>query len=187
MRQNVRLFIEEKEADLGNTPDILFSYAQTDLNNPTLIKNGHSLTVSLDGTDRNCEIFGNIWDLERMQGSDYNPSKKAKYDLYVDNGIVESGYLKLNSISRKKDMVVFNVTLYSSLGDFFYSLSYNENGDKLKLSDLTYLPSSVTYDGVEYTYDEGDDREFDMNITRENLETAWNSISLNLSQLRTLL
>ena len=176
MKQYIRLFIEDQEADLSNNPDILFNYSQTDVNNPTVIKNGYSKTVSLEGTQRNCEIFGNIWDLERVQSGNFNPSKKASYKLYVDNEIIEAGYLKLNSISRKKDIVVFNVTLYSSLGEFFYALSYNANGDKLKLSDLTYLLSSETINGQTYTLTEGGDDEFDMVITKENLCDAWTNI-----------
>ena len=183
MKQNIRLFIEGYEADLGTTPDILFNYAQTDLNNPTVIKNGYSKTVALEGTSRNSDIFGNIWDLERMQGgtysSNFNPSKKVLYELRVDNEIVESGYLKLNSISRKKDISVFNVTLYSSLGDFFYSLSYNANGDKLKLSDLTFLPSAETHNGTTYYFQQGDDTEFDMTITHNNLLKAWENVEWN--------
>ena len=186
MKQNVRLYIEEYEVDLGSSPDILFNYTETDLTNPTLIKNGYSKTVVLPGTQNNCNCFGEIWDLEREQvnggtyliGEYFNPAKKVSYDLYVDNEIVESGYVKMNTISRKKGVVSFNVTLYSSLGDFFYMLSYNDDGEKLKLSDLRYLPSSVTYQGNTYTFTGDSETEFDITISRTNLSTAWNNINI---------
>ena len=180
MKQRVRLFIQDCEVDLDNTPSILFDYTETEITNPTVIKNGVSKTVSIPGTAQNCNIFGNIWDLERYQqngntsvGANFNPSKKVDYTLYVDSEIVESGYLKLNSITRKKDIITFNTTLYSGLGDFFYSLSYNDEGEKLKLSDLTFLPSSETAYGTSYEYPEGGDDEFDMVITKDTVASAW--------------
>lgn len=178
MKQRVRLFINKKEVDLDNTPSILFDYLQTDLTNPTVIKNGVSKTVSLPGTDSNCAIFGDIWDLESTTYG-FNPSKKAEYLLYVDNEIVESGYMKLNSINNKKHITTFNVTLYSGLGDFFNMLSYDGNGEKLKLNNLTYLWSAETYNGVTRTYQTSSStQELDISISKETVNEAWEKIGL---------
>ena len=66
----------------------------------------------------------------------FNPAKKADFKLFKDGILLESGYAKLDSVTKNNGLIFFNLTLYGGLGDFFYNLSYNEDGDKLTLADM---------------------------------------------------
>lgn len=171
MKNKVRLFIGDMEVRFKTEPDIYYNYAETDLTNPTVVKNSYSKTVTIEGTPENNKIFGQFWNLERLQSSSvgsytgiaFNASKKTPFSIYVNGEMYESGYVKLDEVRKKKNGIEYDITLYGGLGEFFYILSYGDDGNKLKLSDLTYMPS-------------GDTNEFDFVINRNTVDTAWNTI-----------
>ncbi len=170
MRNNIKLFIGDKEVDFKSTPDILLNFTQEDLTNPTIVNNSYSKTLTIEGTPNNNKIFGHFWNLDRIQrygnsgvGVDFNPSRKTPFSLYVNGTLYESGYVKLEEVRRKGANVEFDVSLYGGLGEFFYILSYDDEGNKLKLSDLTYMPS-------------GDDAEFDFTIDKDTINEAWYTV-----------
>ena len=107
MKQEIQLFIGGEEVEFSKDPQILFNYKITDATNPTAIKNTYSKSIVLEGTQKNNAIFGNIWNLERMQyygydgGAGFNPIKKTPFELYVNGELVESGYVKLDNVSKK--------------------------------------------------------------------------------------
>ena len=79
------------------------------------------------------------------------------------NEILESGYCKLDSVTRKKGEIEYQISLFGGLGSFLYSLAYDAEGNKRSLASLDYL-------GTENT-----DTELDFTINAENVAAAWNT------------
>ena len=171
MRQEVRLFVEGREVEFATPPQILFTYTQNELTNPAVIRNSYTKAIKIEGTPNNNDIFGHIWDLSRIQSYGegnytqtlFNAAKKAEFKLFYNGEIYESGYLKLEKIIKNGNHITMDAVLYGGLGGFFYDLTYDNEGNKLKLSDLQYLEN-------------GGDSEFDMVISKETLLEAWNGI-----------
>lgn len=131
----LRLFINNIEVEFTKQPDILFNYKAEDTYNPTIVKTMFSKTVYVPKTPNNNKIFGHIDILDRLQTSEnYSPSAKYEFHLLNNGDLIESGYVKLDKITKDN----YELTLFGGLGSFFYALMYNEDGDKRKLSDLTW-------------------------------------------------
>lgn len=146
MRRKVSLYIADRLVDLDDQSFILFNYTMEDLSNPTIVRNSFSQQVTLKGTPNNNRIFGDIFRLDRetqygdsYTGAFFDVTRKTPFAIYNEmSEIVESGYLKLDEVSRNGKMVEYKVTLYGGLGSFFYGLSYNEDGTPMTLADLRF-------------------------------------------------
>ena len=166
-RPFIELYVGDRLVEFTNPPQINITYAHEDLHNPTVVKNSFSKTVTVDGTPVNNQIFGSFFDMRRNvaysegknTGAYFNPSKKVPFTLYKNGEIVESGYCKLDNVKRTGENIQYNVTLYGGLGQFLYNLSYREDGEEMKLSDLDY----------------GTD--FKMTINKETIRDAWNHVN----------
>ena len=154
--RKIELFINNQLVDLDANTNILFNYKQTDLTNPTVVKNSFSKTVELPSTDRNNDVFGHIWNLDRIQGSNFNPSKRVDFQLFMDGELIETGYCKLTNIKKVLGNYTYSLTLFGGLGDFFYNLMYNQNTDGKK-----------TLASLDYGYD------LDFNINIDSVYEAW--------------
>lgn len=135
----VELYIDGHKADLTTTVTVPMNYELEKLENPTIIKNNFSKTISLQATQNNNKIFGYYYELDKLHtGSGFNAIKRVPFELYRDNDLVETGYLQLNNIKYKNNTYTYEITLYGGLGDFFYSLAYDEEGNEKTLADLFY-------------------------------------------------
>ena len=169
MRRKIRLYIADQLVDLDDQSFILFNYTMDDLANPTIVKNAYSQQITLKGTARNNRVFGGYFQTDRRNanmggdsGVDFDASQKTPFTIYDEMGsILESGYIKLDSISRNGADIQYKVTLYGGLGSFFYALSYDDNGNKRSLADLTYRNTGSP------------DTELDFVINAANVEDAW--------------
>ena len=120
----IRLFIENKEVEL--TKDINFAITKQfeDLSNPTTIINDWSKTVEIPFTQSNNKLFGDLYNIDKAVDNEsalisMNPLAKVSFRLlYLDNTIM-SGYVKLNSISKKDGNGSYNVSLFGELGKIF--------------------------------------------------------------------
>lgn len=147
MRRKINLYIGDQLADLDDQSFILFNYQMDDLANPTVVKNSFSQQITLKGTPRNNKIFGSYYKADRRltyngdsTGTDFDASRKVPFTVYNElSEILESGYVKLESVSKRGADIQYKITLYGGLGSFFYSLSYDENGNKRTLADLDYM------------------------------------------------
>ena len=163
---NIHLYIGNTEVEFDSTPEILYTYQVDDLTNPTIVKNSFSKTITIRGSKANNHLFGHYWNVERAQvgGSSnsssvyFNASKKMAFSLYVDTELYEQGYVKLDEVRRVDGDYEYDVTLYGGLGDFFYNLSINDDGNEMKLSDLNFK----------------DDIDFTINI--DTVKAAWSSL-----------
>ena len=177
MRRKISLYIADKLVDLDDQSFILFNYTMDDLANPTVVKNSFSQQITLKGTPANNEIFGGYFRLDRRfantggnSGADFNASQKTPFTIYNEmSEILESGYVKLDSIDRNGEDIEYKVTLYGGLGSFFYALSYDENGNKRTLADLDYLGTS------------NPETELNFSITKEAVQAAWQRLQGNIS------
>lgn len=141
MRAEIQLFIDDMELEFKSNPGLFFNYKISESTNPTVIKNSFSKSITVDGTPHNTQVFGNIWNLSRVQGENFNPLKKTPFKLYINGELFESGYCKLDNITTKNNSTQYNISLFGGLGEMFFSLSYgDEDGKKKKtLADLEYV------------------------------------------------
>lgn len=169
MRRKISLYIADQLVDLDDQSFILFNYQMDDLSNPTIVKNAFSQQITLKGTANNNRIFGHYFKTDRRitntggeTGTDFNASQKTPFTIYDEMGhILESGYVKLDSISRRGADIQYKVSLYGGLGSFFFSLSYDENGNKRTLASLDYLGTS------------NPETELNFSITAQAVQDAW--------------
>lgn len=169
MRRKISLYIGDQLADLDDQSFILFNYQMDDLSNPTIVKNSFSQQITLKGTPANNRIFGDYFRADRrvantggQTGLDFNASQKVPFTIYNEmSEILETGYVKLDSISRQRQDIQYKVTLYGGLGSFFYALSYDENGNKRTLADLDYLGTGSP------------DTELNFVINAQSIQEAW--------------
>ena len=189
---DIRLYIDNKKVDLNNELQILFNWQEMDTSNPTIIKNGYSKTIVLQGTDNNNEIFGHFWNLERYQAGDgFNPSYRVPFVLYYNSAVYERGYVKLQKVIKENKTVKYEIGLFGGLGSFIYNLSTNWNtGEKKNLSDLNFFglkkPKIYSIDartgGTGSTTDNtgstviSDDIDFSFTINADTVKTAWENI-----------
>lgn len=180
MRTEIEVYLGDEQLEFSEPLDILFNYKITDSTNPTAIRNSFSKGIKIAGTPKNNDIFGNIWDLNRIQGYEgiintgFNAQKKTPFTIYVDGNIYESGYAKLDSITKKNNQISYNLTLFGGIGELFFALTYkDEDGvDKRTLADLQYE-------------ERGDDDslteviDMDFTINKETIWDAWNQIMGN--------
>ena len=164
MRQEIKLYIGNQEVEFSTPPEILYNYTLTDLKNPTIYKNSFSKQITIEGTPKNNQLFGSIWNLQRIQaygngstGVSFNPLQKADFKIYVNGDLYESGYVKLSNVVRTGNDVQYEINLFGGLGQFFYNLSYthNEAGeaegpDKLQLKDLDFILDHDMINNIEF-------------------------------------
>lgn len=167
MRPFIDLYIDNEKIEFSEPPQILFTYAHTELHNPTVVKNSFSKTLTIDGTPKNNQIFGCFGDMNRVVsyadgkylGAYFNPSRKIDFMLCRNSEPIERGYVKLDKVVKKGKNLQYEITLYGGLGQFLYNLTYGDDGEQLKLSDL------------EYGYD------LNLEVTHNTVRDAWNYIN----------
>jgi hypothetical protein len=126
-----------------------------EMTDPAIVKNSYSQQVTLPATARNNKIFGHIAQADRATATTtrrramfstttdrtatFNAMARVPFTLTEDGNLIESGYIKLDSIERKGATHTYKVSLYGGLGSFFYNLSYSEDGQSLTLADMEYM------------------------------------------------
>ena len=186
---DVRLYINNMKVDLNDDNLILFNWQEMDTSNPTIIKNGYSKTIVLQGTDNNNEIFGHFWNLERYQaGGSFNPSYRVPFVLYYNSAVYERGYVKLQKVIKENKTVKYEIGLFGGLGSFIYNLSTNWNtGEKKNLSDLNFFglkkPKIYSINAITGSTTDNtgstvipDDIDFSFTINADTVKTAWENI-----------
>lgn len=167
----IELYIDGKKADLTTVVSVPMNYELEKLSNPTIIKNNFSKTISLEATPTNNDIFSYYYDLTKVHtGVGFCANKRIPFELFRDNELIESGYLQLNSIKHKSNKYTYEITLYGGLGDFLYSLAYDEEGNEKTLADLYY------------GYGE-DDADFQFRMNADTVVNAWRNVNTNEKNL----
>lgn len=134
--------------DLDDDDLVIYNYTLDDLNNPTIVRNSYSCTLTLPKTRNNNTAFGFFSRSDRMTADGFDASRKTPFIIYADNGkIIESGYLSLDKVTRNG----YDVTLYGGLGSFFRALSVDEDGNARTMASLRYLPRRPYPKDVSFT------------------------------------
>lgn len=170
MNNDVRLFINGEEIEFSQDPKILLNYKETELHNPTIVRNSFTKQIQVEGTNRNNDIFGHIWELTRIQDGNFNPIKKADFQLFVNGELSQKGYCKLDKVTRTNNTTQYSFTLYGGLGSFFYNLAYDQDNAGNTKKTLASLKYTIVGDI---------DVEPDMNFTidKDNVYEAWGQIA----------
>lgn len=138
----IRLYINNKEVDLPENIKIEYNYKSLDTSDPTAIQNSFSKTISIPGTPNNNKIFGNYWRLDIDNFANdvaiFNPKQRVPFILTQHGSTIESGYVQLEQITKNGSNITYNVCLYGDLGDFFYNLMTDEEGNQRTLASLYY-------------------------------------------------
>lgn len=175
MKKNLKLYIGNELVELSSESVISLNYALEDTTNPTIVKNLFSRSVDIPGTPQNNRIFGRFYDLTRrvslsttkVTGIGFNPLKRTPFSLYVNSELVEQGYIQLNKVARRKGGIAwYTITLFGGLGDFFYNLMYDENGEKRTLASLDFGIDGAT----------SVDAEMDFIISKDRVNRSWNAL-----------
>ena len=143
--RNIRLYIGGIRADLDSKVNLPFTFETSKADMPTAVKNSYSKTISLPATENNRTLFGGLWHLDSMVlnagrgiGNQFNPLKKVDFLLFSDEMVIERGYCQLNTIERKGRSYTFNISLFGGLGEFFYNLAYDSEGESRSMASLDF-------------------------------------------------
>ena len=134
----VELFINGKQVDITNDIDLSLTYEMNDLSNPEAVKNSYSKTITVEGTQRNNQLFGEIYQMDKEIDNNFNPIQRVDAYIRKDGDVIDSGYIQLDSIIKKDKKIQYQLTYYGGIGDFFYNLQYDEAEEDLNLSSLYY-------------------------------------------------
>lgn len=173
--KDTRLYIADKLVDLDGESIITMNYTLEDTNNPTIVKNSFSKSISLPATENNNALFGHIYNLTRetiiddtkMAGAYFNTLKRTPFKLFIEGELVESGYVQLTNISNINGVPRYTIQAYGGLGDFLYNLMYDEAGDRRNLASLNF-----GFDG--YSGEAKDEMNF--RVSRNIISEAWSNL-----------
>lgn len=168
MNNDIRLFINGEEIEFSQDPKILLNYKETELHNPTIVRNSFTKQIQVEGTNRNNDIFGHIWELTRIQDGNFNPIKKTDFQLFVNGELSQKGYCKLDKVTRTNNTTQYSLTLYGGLGSFFFNLTYDQDdagNTKKTLASLKYTTEWLTEPDMNFTID------------KDNVYEAWGQIA----------
>ena len=136
-----KLFLETYEVDTLGNIDVDFTYSIADITDIERRSTSYSKTIVLPSTTRNQKIFGNIFDIsvendydenDRNVLSNFNPSKQAKAQIFLDNVKIFDGVLRLIKINNKNGDITYETNVFGRLRDILHVL-----GDKT-LADLDF-------------------------------------------------
>lgn len=173
--KNTELYIADTLVDLDSESIITMTYTLEDTDNPTIVKNSFSKSITLPATENNNALFGHIYNLSREtllvanrnNGVYFNTLKRTPFAFYNEGELVESGYVQLTGIAVTNGVARYTVQAYGGLGDFLYNLMYTEEGDKRNLASLDF--DIEGHDGEHTT-------EMDFTIDRNVVNRAWSAL-----------
>ena len=168
MDNDIRLFINGEEIEFSQDPKILLNFKETELHNPTVVRNSFTKQIQVEGTNRNNDIFGHIWELTRVQDGNFNPIKKTDFQLFVNGELSQKGYCKLDKVTRTNNTAQYSLTLYGGLGSFFFNLTYDQDdaGNTKK-----------TLASLKYTTEWSAEPDMNFTIDKDNVYEAWGQIA----------
>lgn len=143
----IELYIENRKIDLADDLEINFTYESIDPDKLSSVKNSFSKTVNVPGTPDNNITFGHIFRMDKYIsvsnpqniGNGYDPHKKVNWFINKNGTLINRGYCTLDNIVIKNEReITYQLTLYGGIGEFFYSLSYNEDGSPKTLYDVFF-------------------------------------------------
>lgn len=183
----LRIFIEGEELDSLETVTVPITKQYEELSDPTVICNDYSKTVTVPLSKRNNEIFGHVYNIDRLiiSSSDdiplvgiyFDPYKKLDCRLQWGDDVFFTGYAKMLKVTNNG----YEVTINGELGKVFQELQkltfdkekYDEQEDieKYYIDGSKYVNSIINSDLVykcwnssqnDYTLREVSDANYDI-------------------------
>lgn len=104
-----RLFLENKEVDLGENFSCPITKTFEDIQNPTSIINDYSKTITIPHTQNNDRLFGFLFNPDRLTAREgttltgiyFDPYQKIAFRLEYNDSVLMTGYLKVLTVSSK--------------------------------------------------------------------------------------
>ena len=179
MLDDIRLYINDREVDLGNDPKFYYNWQLTDFENPLATKNSYSKNITLPGTKTNNDIMGHFWKLDRVQdygsytGPGFNPTYQIPFSIFINGDMFEKGYAKLNNVKYDNGDYTYEISLFGGLGSFLYNIGTDwTTGEKKTLADLNYYVEDTLL--VEPTSN--------FIIDKDTVKNAWENIDTYSSE-----
>ena len=138
-----------------NAISIALQYSIDDVRNIDKKNSNYSKNITVPGTKKNNDAFGNLFDVNSTFDK-FNPNLKKPAVIIVDSSLVLEGYLQLTAVNKMNNadlqgnLINYSVIVFDDSVDFFQTV-----GDKL-LSDLDISNSDHLYN-------------------QTNIENAWNN------------
>jgi hypothetical protein len=157
---SARLFVEGIEADTLGDIDVDFTFSVADVTDIERRNTSYSKTITLPNTAKNQQLFGNIFDISVNNefyiddvniGSNFNPAKQAKAQIFLDNVKIFDGVMRMMKINSVEGDIMYEVNMFGRLRDILHEL-----GDKT-LADLDF-------DDYDHTWN------------RTNIENSWDRL-----------
>lgn len=174
----IRLFIENKEVELNETVQVAITKQFEELSNPTTIINDWSKTVSIPFTVKNNNIFGHIYNIDKLTvasdgtqsltGIYFNPYKKLNMRLQWGDDVLMVGYAKMNEVKQNNGKGTYELTLFGELGKLF--------------QEMKKITFDTTTDNTDYLI-HGEDY-VEEYINKELVAASWNSEGQTKSNLQ---
>lgn len=171
----VRLYIENREVELDNTVQFAITKQFEDLTNPTDVINDWSKTVSIPFSKNNNELFGHIYNPDKViidggtVGIYFNPLLKLDFRLVWNEAIIMTGYAKMNTVKQVNGKGTYEITLFGQLGKIFQEMQ------KITFDTTSDLTDYII-DGSQYL-----DEEIDKSLVYQ----SWTSIGQTHMNLMT--
>ena len=169
----VRLYIENQEVELDKTVQFAITKQFEDLTNPTDIINDWSKTVSIPFTQKNNQLFGHIYNPDKVivdggtVGVYFNPLLKLNFRLEWNSTVLMTGYAKMNQVKQTNGSGTYEITLFGELGKVFQAM-------KKITFDETSTDTDYIIDGSKFVDEE---------INKELIYSAWTSEGQTHEQL----
>ena len=169
MQDNIQLFLNGIEVDLNAENALLFNFKQTDVDNPTAVRNSWSRSIALQGTASNNVAMGYFYINDSNPYMGFNPTKKCPFTIYRNADIAVSGYAQLAGVRNVAGEPEYTLNLFGGLGQFLYNLTFSQSDEatdagKLSLADLAFL--------------DGSESELDFAITKDTVAEAWQYLDI---------
>lgn len=144
-----QLFIKNTFIPLSKALNPSINRSITDIKQPDKRKSDFSKTVTIPNSKIAAKVFGDIFELNVVDGS-FNPLVKADCLYQSDGETIIDGYCKLKSISRVgEDDIEYNVVLFGSVANIFRAMGESQ----LNELDLTRWDHPFTREIQELSWD----------------------------------
>lgn len=111
-----------------------------DIRNPDKRNSNYSKTITIPGTKNNHLLFGNIFDVNVVDGS-FNPNLKVRASLLIDGEEQINGHLQMLNVNiDDESKIEYEVCIKGNVGSIFTELGNSE------LVDLDFSEFNHTYD-----------------------------------------
>ena len=152
--RNFKILVRKQGTSEWSTLDM---YGATDVNvilnikdirEPQSIKANYTKSFDIPSTHTNDVFFAGISE-QGFYPTSFNPNKKVEAQLMMDDQLMISGYIQLNSVSKEDKERSYNITIFGEVANLFTILGEAE----LRDLNLTNYNHKWTQDNIKNSWD----------------------------------